>query len=76
MVTYNNIHSERARLGISRVELAEKLGVSKDSIRNWETGRSDIRGSNLLQIADTFECSVDYLLGRSNDRLLHSPVNK
>lgn len=33
----------RKRVGLSQKQLAEALGVTKDSIQNWESGRRDAR---------------------------------
>jgi len=68
----NNIRSERARLDLSQAELGERLGVSGDVVRNWENGTTPINKISLLvQMADMFRCSIDYLLGRTDDRILH-----
>lgn len=68
----NNIKSERARLDLSQAALGQKLGVSGDVVRNWEDGTTPINKiSMLIAMADLFKCSVDYLLGRTDDRILH-----
>lgn len=35
----NEIQELRKRLGLTQRELAERLGVCKQSVCNWETGR-------------------------------------
>lgn len=67
----NNIASERVRLGLSQEGLAEQLGVSRDSVKDWESGETTIRSSVLIRMADMFGCSLDYLLGRSEERIGH-----
>lgn len=71
MAAKNNIRSERVRIGCTQAELGKKLGVSVDTVRNWEDGTSQIRVSNLIDLANIFSCSIDYLLGRTEDRILH-----
>ena len=66
----NNIASERVRIGMSQQDLADKLGVSRDSVKSWETGETAIRSSSLIKMADLFCCSLDYLMARSNERTL------
>lgn len=61
---YPNIDAERARNGISNDNLAEKLGVSRKTLYNW-MDKGNIPTSALIQMADTFGCSIDYLLGRA-----------
>lgn len=60
---YPNIDAERARNGLSNDALAEKLGVSRKTIYNW-IDKGNIPSSALIQMADIFNCSIDYLLGR------------
>lgn len=66
----NNIASERVRLGLSQEELGEKLDVSRDSVKKWESGTVPMRSSILVEMADLFGCSLDYLMGRTDERLL------
>lgn len=70
----NNIASERVRLGMSQQDLAEKLSVSRDSVKDWESGDTAIRSSKLIEMADIFGCSLDYLMARSNERLTRFAV--
>lgn len=67
----NNIASERVKLGLSREELGERMGVSGDVVRNWEDGKTDIKAARLCALAGIFNCSVDYLMGRCDDRISH-----
>lgn len=67
----NNIASERVKLGLSQEQFGKKLKVSRDTVRNWESGETPIKVSLLVEIADLCGCSIDYLMGRSEERLLH-----
>lgn len=60
---YPNIDAERARRGLSADELAKELGVGRKTLYNW-TMRGNIPSSALIRMADLFQCSIDYLLGR------------
>ncbi len=70
----NNIASERVRLGLSQEALATKLGVSRDSVKDWESGETAIRSTALIRMADLFDCSLDYLMARSDERLMKRAV--
>ena len=70
-MTTNNIASERIRLGLKQSELGERLGVSTNSVCQWELG-AIIKSTNLIHLAKIFGCSTDYLLGLSNERLAKS----
>lgn len=49
---------------LSQVQLAEKLGVKKQSVSNWENDNIMPSIDMLVRIADYFHVSTDYLLGR------------
>ena len=49
---------------LNQVQLAEKLGVKKQSISNWENDNIMPSIDMLVRIADFFQVSTDYLLGR------------
>lgn len=61
---YPNIEAERARRGMSNDSFAAELGVSRKTLFNW-IEKGNIPTSALIQMADMFKCSIDYLLGRS-----------
>lgn len=48
---------------LSQTKLAEKLGVDFRTISNWENGVRKPDIDTLVEIANFFEVSTDYLLG-------------
>ena len=60
---FPNIDAERARLGMTRLDLAAKLGVSYSTLKNWLRGYTDIPASKIICMSNLFHCSTDYLLG-------------
>lgn len=54
----------REERGLTQRELSEVLKVHHTAIRNWETRGSETNFSMLIKIADFFDVSIDYLLGR------------
>lgn len=60
----------RREKGLTGIELGKILGVSKQTISCWETGKIEMDYSILNKLADYFHVSIDYLLGRSNERNL------
>ena len=54
----------------SQVDLAKKLNVTKQSVSNWENDNVVPSIDMLCRIADYFSVSTDYLLGRSDERVL------
>lgn len=62
-----NLRAERARRGLTQVELANILGVVPMSIIRWETGTSEPDAKNLVRITRFFGCSPEYLLDLVGD---------
>ena len=60
----------RAARGISQVELAQVLFVSKQSVSNWENDNIMPSVDMLVKIANYFSVSTDYLLGLDNKKRL------
>ena len=58
---YPNIAAERAKRKMSIDTMADKLGVTRKTIYNWETS-GKIPQSALEKMADMFNCTIDYLL--------------
>ena len=51
---------------LTQRDMAEKLGISQPSYIRYENGSSEPSQENLVKIADIFDVSVDYLLGRAD----------
>lgn len=61
------IKNLRRTLGLTQREFGERLGFSESYIIHWENKQDKVSFKNLLHICDTFDCTLDYLFGRSND---------
>ena len=62
------IAAERMLSSISQQELADKLGVVKQTVYRWENGITNPRIVDLFAMANLFGCTVDWLLGRTENR--------
>ena len=58
----------RERKRLNQTELANLLKVSNGSISKWERGDRQPDYETLENIADTFNVTIDYLLGRSDSK--------
>ncbi len=65
-----NIRQLRQERGLSQEELGLRIGVSKQSVSNWENGNIMPSIDILLRLSDFFGVSTDLLLGRSSRRTL------
>lgn len=64
----NNIAKLRNQIGLSQRNLAEVLNVSSGAVAMWETNKRQPDISTVLRLADYFNVSIDYLLGRTFDK--------
>ena len=58
----------REKQGRSRYVVSELCGLSPDVIRRYENGEIKPSYDALLALADYFEVSVDYLIGRTEEK--------
>lgn len=54
----------RLQHGFSQEELAEKIGIKRNSYSDWENGKCKPNYEKLEKIADFFAVSLDWLFGR------------
>ncbi len=52
----------RKNKGMTQEELAEKLDISRQAVAKWESGQAYPDISNLIQISNLFNVTVDYLV--------------
>lgn len=65
---FNNIFKElRIERNISQDKIAKDLNVSQSLINNWEANKSTPAPDMLINIANYFDVSIDFLVGRTTD---------
>lgn len=57
------LRERRESLKISQIELAEKVGVTQNTISQWETGSRRPNIDMLVKLTEVFGCTADELLG-------------
>ena len=62
----NRIKQLRQDNGWLQADLAKKLQTSRQAIGNYETGERSPDVETILKLCAIFDCSADYLLGRSD----------
>lgn len=55
---------QRKFYNMTQREIASELGISQPSYIRYEKGLAEPSLANLVKLADIFDVSVDYLLGR------------
>lgn len=61
-----NLIEQRKANKLTQRAVAEKLGISQPSYIRYENGQSEPTLKNLVKLADLFDVSVDFLLGRED----------
>lgn len=60
----NELREER---NLTQDDIAKAINTSRTNIGRWEKGLNEPASSYIIKLADFFEVSTDYLLGRSDD---------
>ena len=58
----------REECGLSQEQLGQIIGVKRYSIYTYEKGKSCPDMEGLIALADYFQVSIDYLVGRTDNR--------
>lgn len=56
--------------GISVNKLEERIGLGKNTLYSWK--KNTPKGNNLIKVADYFNTSTDYLLGRTEHKQIET----
>lgn len=70
MTLNENIRQLHMARNLSQVDLAKALGVTKQSISNWENNNIQPSIEMLIHLAKFFSVSTDYLLGLEQRRYI------
>ena len=65
-----NIRNLRKNFNINQVELASKLGVTKQCVSNWENDNILPSIEMLIKLAKFFSVTTDYLLDLNSDKTI------
>lgn len=58
----------RIHVGLTQESLGSKLGFEDSTISQYETGKREPDFNTTKKIADYFQVSIDYLLGRTDEK--------
>lgn len=61
----------RKSFGLTQEELANRIGISRDTYKNYEQERTQMGYEMLIKMANFFDVSLDYLCGRQNNNLVY-----
>ena len=64
---YQRLRDLREDNDLTQTNVAKILGMSQTGYSKYETGENDIPTAILIKLADYYNTSTDYLLGRTNN---------
>lgn len=64
---YQRIRDLREDHDLTQKQIAGILGMSQTGYSKYETGENDIPTAILIQLADYYDTSIDYLLGQTKN---------
>ena len=70
----DNLKTIRKKSGKTQKEVAEGIGIGQGTYKNYETGAREPNNATLVAIANYFNVTTDYLLGRE-EQTPDEPVN-
>lgn len=62
-----NLRKIREKRNINQLKIAMNIGITQESISKYETGNAFPSKEILIKLADYFNCSIDYLLNRTDN---------
>lgn len=62
----NRLRALRLKKNESLEKIAKYLNVTIQTISNYETGKRDMTPDTIIKLANYYDVSTDYLLGKSN----------
>ena len=66
---HKRLHFLRKEKGITQKDLADVLGYGYTAISNYESGKNEPSIRDIVKIADYFDVTIDYLVGRTDYRV-------
>jgi transcriptional regulator with XRE-family HTH domain len=65
-VTGKYLQNIRKKRGLTQKELAEKIGLTREAVASYESGRAHLTDSTLIHLSAVLRISVDEILGLKN----------
>lgn len=65
----NRMKSLREERGMPMKEVARRLGIPYTTYVNYEKGTREPNSEMLIHLANFYNCSVDYLIGKTSERI-------
>ena len=67
MHIYKNMAELRKKQGLTQGDVAEVLGITRQQYQLYESGKREILLHLMIVLADYYDVTLDYLVGREAD---------
>ena len=62
----NRLRELRKERDVSQADVGKLFEITRQAVQRWEVGKSQPNIFQLIELADYFHVSIDYLVGRSD----------
>lgn len=66
---HNRIKDLREDMDLRQIDVAQATGIDQKTLSNYETGKTNPDSDTLIKLANFFNVSIDYLVGRIETNL-------
>ena len=63
----NRIRDLREDMDLRQIDVSSATGIDQKTLSNYETGKTNPDSFSIIKLADFFNVSCDYLLGRTDE---------
>ena len=60
----NRLRQLREDLDLRQIDVAQATGIDQKTLSNYETGKTNPDSYSLIKLADFYNTSIDYIVGR------------
>lgn len=69
MYIYKNMAELRKQRGLSQGDIADVLGITRQQYQLYESGKREIWLHQMIELADFYGVSMDFIVGRNIDEM-------
>ena len=71
----NRIKELRENLGLRQIDVSMSTGIDQKTLSNYETEKTNPDSYALIKLADFFDVSIDFLVGRVDNNIFAANKN-
>ncbi len=72
----NRIRQLREKASLRQIDVANATGIDQKTLSNYETEKTNPDSYSLIRLADFFDVSIDYLVGRTESPVVTDEKQK